>query len=883
MTRNLPWILSRMPVVFATLSVLWACGTPASSSPAEDAFAEDAVDVAADVTPDTAKYVGKCAQGPQICDDGNPCTVDDCDPATGCVTTLVPCADQDPCTLDACDVATGQCTHVANTCDDGNACTTGTCDPVTGCAFAAVDCSDGDACTSDGCSPQAGCLHAPLDCEDHLTCTADSCDKQKGCVHQQTGTGKCCEDNSDCDDNNVCTVESCVAGLCQSAGVYGCCKDNAGCDDKNACTIDTCDIGSGVCSNVAGPGAGCCQSDADCADSSACTLDRCVHNACSHEPTCCAKAADCGPVTAIDACADATCTSAGCGILAAPVGACCTPVVKTTGFEVADAWSVALVPAASGQWTVEQGQKDVKTGQGALVFRDVAPPIPGAGAVASVKLAPIALPPGTGVTLTFQVQSQLGSNEVARLAVVTDAGEWFVWQQSTKTTGWTQVTVKLDGFAARVGTDVVRLRWDVTPAKSGASTVGWLAIDDVSVSSTCQKTACTKDSDCNDNLAATADACGDGVCVYTSADNYCETSATCDDGDVCTADSCLPTKFQCLHGNVYNCCHDPSECQDQNVCTTDACNSAHQCTHSTQSPTVCCNTVEDCDDANVCTLDTCPVVGLPCAHTQPDANCCMTAKDCNDAEKCTIDTCAQHQCGHQDVCCTTDADCNDQDDVCTTDACIAQFCQHTPTGAAGCCVATVFTDDFENGVPAGWVATTSSTTIHWQTSSLQAHSGTSALWWGDAAKGNYDDGAQNFGTLTSLPLTLPAANAIDLSFWVWVQTESGTYDNLTLSVTAQGKTIQVWQKADDPGVAAGMGTWVPVKVNLSAFAGNAVTLVFKFDSGDSIANTTPGIFVDDLLLHNACTAATCADVSACNDGLAATADGCAAGQCTWAY
>ena len=74
----------------------------------------------------TGNGVG-CVHPPTNCDDGNPCTVDSCDPVSGCVHLLTTCDDGQICTVDACDPATGQCTHTPANCDDGNACTTDSC------------------------------------------------------------------------------------------------------------------------------------------------------------------------------------------------------------------------------------------------------------------------------------------------------------------------------------------------------------------------------------------------------------------------------------------------------------------------------------------------------------------------------------------------------------------------------------------------------------------------------------------------------------------------------------------------------------------------------------------------------------------------------------
>lgn len=93
------------------------------------------------------------------CSDGNPCNgVERCELATGrCVGGApVDCGDAlGVCTTDACvrvDATTFTCSHTPVSCNDGNACTVDLCDPVTGCGTAPVACDNGsDGCCSPGC------------------------------------------------------------------------------------------------------------------------------------------------------------------------------------------------------------------------------------------------------------------------------------------------------------------------------------------------------------------------------------------------------------------------------------------------------------------------------------------------------------------------------------------------------------------------------------------------------------------------------------------------------------------------------------------------------------------------------------------------------------
>ena len=107
---------------------------------------------------------GLCTGEPLTCDDGNPCTNDICDGALGCTYPATPgspaCNDGDGCTTgDQC--ANGVCGGVPLDCDDGNPCTDDSCDGATGCqAWPNTDpCAggtcDGGVCEPTGCEPIA--------------------------------------------------------------------------------------------------------------------------------------------------------------------------------------------------------------------------------------------------------------------------------------------------------------------------------------------------------------------------------------------------------------------------------------------------------------------------------------------------------------------------------------------------------------------------------------------------------------------------------------------------------------------------------------------------------------------------------------------------------
>ncbi len=137
---------------------------------------------------------GACVAEPMVCDDGDPCTADACDPeSNACAfSPLAACA----CDVDADCVADGPC--MAATCVDGFCVDT----PVAGA------CDDGDACTTGDTCTAGACVGAAASCDDGLPCTVDSCDPALGCQH----TPKL----GDCDDGDPCTYnDTCFGTVCQ--------------------------------------------------------------------------------------------------------------------------------------------------------------------------------------------------------------------------------------------------------------------------------------------------------------------------------------------------------------------------------------------------------------------------------------------------------------------------------------------------------------------------------------------------------------------------------------------------------------------------------------------------------------------------------------------
>jgi cysteine-rich repeat protein len=195
---------------------------------------------------------GACNGGtPLNCNDNNTCTKDMCDPVTGCVVphppepSGTPCSDNNLCTLnDTCN-GSGTCTPGAPlVCMDGRECTIDTCNPQTGCVFsnrpgACMD--DGNPCTGDVCS-SGTCTHPAgnegASCEDGLFCTVSDTCHNGVCRNGPANT---------CTDGALCTTDVCDEGArqCVHNVVSPCCGNGlqeAGeeCDDGNADNTDGC-------------------------------------------------------------------------------------------------------------------------------------------------------------------------------------------------------------------------------------------------------------------------------------------------------------------------------------------------------------------------------------------------------------------------------------------------------------------------------------------------------------------------------------------------------------------------------------------------------------------------------------------------------------------
>ncbi len=195
---------------------------------------------------------------------------------------------------------------------------------------------------------------------------------------------------------------------------------------------------------------------------------------------------------------------------------------------------------------------------------------------------------------------------------------------------------------------------------------------------------CTSDASCDDGSVCTVDTCNAGTCSNVVNPNCCKQNSDCNDNDVCTSDTCNIATGVCSRSPITGCCRTDSDCSDSNACTTDTCNVATGVCSRTPIAG-CCTANSDCNDGIVCTVDTCNAG--TCSNVV-NPTCCTQNSDCNDGNTCTRDTCtvATGVCSRTPIagCCRADSDCNDNS-ACTTDVCnlSTNQCSNTPT--ATCC------------------------------------------------------------------------------------------------------------------------------------------------------------------------------------------------------
>ena len=226
---------------------------------------------------------------------------------------------------------------------------------------------------------------------------------------------------------------------------------------------------------------------------------------------------------------------------------------------------------------------------------------------------------------------------------------------------------------AGVGTVSAQNNWwgcAAGPGNAGCDTVSGSVDASLPASSVPACVTCTADAQCDDGNACTDDTCAvGGTCAYGN------NAASCDDGNVCTSDTCNPASGCAYADNT-------TSCDDGLYCTvSDTCSGGN-----------CAGAARNCADANVCTDDSCNDVSDSCTYTNNTASC-DDGQYCTVSDVCAGGTCAgsARNCADSDVC--TDDSCNDVGDTCAhannTVACDdGLYCTVSDVCGGGACTGT---------------------------------------------------------------------------------------------------------------------------------------------------------------------------------------------------
>ena len=635
----------------------------------------------------------------QLCDDGNECTDDFCDGETGCSHSAVAggeCKDGDPCTVgDHCAEET--CVGSPVLCDDSDPCTDDSCDGLGGCSFShnSAACDDNDPCTLGDSCQDGVCAGEAIDCEcqsdedcaffedgdlcnGSLYCKMDSIpylcklvpDSIVTCPEPAEGPDSICQQSTcdpstgecgitphhegfACSDGNACTLgDTCADGACISLSALQC-------NDNNECTEDICDAAAGC---IYAPTAGACDdglpctlddqcvggkcvssTPLDCDDGNACTVDKCGEDGCYYIDS--LGACDDGNACTLnDKCVAGICES---GIMLS-----CNDANPCTLDTCSDLGSCVHIPVAGecddgNACTVGDACAEGLCGHAGLTdcdddndcTFDTCDPLTGC------------------VHLTTDVPCNDGdlctTNDHCHLGACIGGGD-LPCNDSNPCTD--------DSCEAEAGCLFVP---NSAPCDDGSK---------CSLADQCKSGWCMPGlpPDCDDGELCTTDSCDPDVgCVNSNNEVPCDDGNACTQGDACAGGICT--------GGA------PPDCNDNNPCTDDSCQSETGCVHL--------NNTASCEDGDLCTLDDhCNAGACVPGEAKPicnDDNACTddacvpefgciyinNLAACDDGNACTTpDTCANGSCAAgAPVVCPDDAN------TCTTESCdVEQGCQSTP-------------------------------------------------------------------------------------------------------------------------------------------------------------------------------------------------------------
>ena len=677
---------------------------------------------------------GACGAGLSIlCDDGDPCSVDACQPTAGCVATNadpsagIPCDDGNVCTKgDVCGA--GGCQSGKNACqcntdgdcavfDDGDkcngalvcksgaclsdgnnvscssagagACQAARCQPSTGkCAFVGLPtgstCATAGECPSPGLCGVAGCTATAPVCDDSNPCTQDACDPvAKACTHTITA-GATCDDGDDCTDTTACGVGGACGGgndLCTCVNDGDCPDDGNACNGSAVCVAKKCGIKAGsvvVCDakndtpcsvNTCAPSSGACAQKAAATGAGCDDGDACTTG------TVCASGV-CGGGGKPDCDDQNPCTSDACS----PATGCFS-LNNTAECDDGNTCTVGD-SCTAGQCVSGPNNCDCKSNADCTNDSDAC----------------------NGVVICVANKCQLDPKTV----VVCDGAANTSCRANLcdKGTG----TCSMTNFPDTTDCDDATVCTSKDRCQNGVCAGDAVSCDD---KNPCSQDSCDPKAGCSNvaldkvacddaNSCTTGEACAAGVCKGgTDVCGVCKVDADCvvkDDGNLCNGIlECKQGSCQAKPNSVVTCADDGNACTahacapSTGACVTTlvsdgaACDDASVCSGSSACLSGSCVGVNTkvCDDGNGCTTDAC----------DPKQGCITTTRAgqaCDDGNPCTAgDVCLTNlTCFGLSTCeCTADADCKAKDDadLCNGSlTCQANKCAVDPKTVVAC-------------------------------------------------------------------------------------------------------------------------------------------------------------------------------------------------------
>ncbi len=869
---------------------------------------------------------GACkAGGPLHCDDENVCTQDSCTEGLGCLNDKaslegLTCEDGNACT-EGMTCKAGLCSGgLLVVCDDANPCTTDSCDPVLGCVFEKLSgqgCNDTNACTIGDQCIQGVCVGTPKACKDSDPCTEDRCESATGnCINPPVSD----ESLTACNDLNACTqTDRCVKGLCTG-------QNPVNCDDSNVCTADSCDKATGLCNRTAAPGP-CddknpCTTDDQCAaskcvggpdlvcnDGNICTDDLCLPekggcifkantlacedgNSCTVGDKCsktfcvsgpseceCQQTADCASKDDGNPCnGTLICQANECVVNPATIIVCPTGSDTTCRSNVCD-------PADGGCKMTNRNEGQACTDGTECTSNDVCT------LGACVGSAVVCADDGNPCTdtscdkflgcVTTNNKLPCDDHDLCTSNDVCNAGKCGGTPKNCDDLS----ACTVDYCVVVGGTPKCVYEYNTDPCNDGNE----CTINDVCAGGNCKGSVRS----CDDFNICTDDSCIPATgCLNTPNTSVCSDGNPCTDKDVCTLGVCAGTAKVCNDLNLCTddscvggscqflantaACNDGSACTDKDFCADGVCkpglkvvcNDLNDCTNDSCNPASGCvytpATGAVCNDGEVCTSnDTCSASGKCGGVAVP--GCCKEDATCFSSFLCTIGTCDLNN----NRCVYSPKNCEDGND-CTLDTCKDGVCGHSVLSQAQ----VLYYEGFD-GATNGWTFTRANesyvaSTINWHVTTYRSYSPTRSLVANDASLNNYymDYGYHADAYAYSPKISLPAGYVGTLSFQFQMDIEATAgWDFLHLYIQdgASLVPIQSWTNYNI--------TWTKHTVDLSAYSGKEIQVVFRFQTLDS-SFYNHGTGVDDVTVEVAKKAGCCQYDNNCADANLCELDYC---------